>query len=211
MRDTMKTKLPSFEAIEELKRWHVPVDRYVLKQVQDAHQSLRIIQIENAPANQLLASPSGEVSVMIELAVVNNTSRNVYLVRAHLDIPLYDGEIVWLPRPVPGCGESEYVVPGSDPEMSFPDREVLNGLFGSHSPIVAGDSVNRLLLGSSPVPLPARYKERERVLAELTLYSTDGKRCSTTVKLTVLRADLGPKTRSTRRVPLFEAKDAQLV
>jgi hypothetical protein len=90
--------------------------------------------------------------------------------------------------------------------------QVTTEVFGSHSPLAAADSVNGLLLGSFSVPLPVKYKDRERILAELTLFSTEPEKkgYSTSVKLTVAR---GPKTRNAvhEAHTLFESKDAQLV
>jgi hypothetical protein len=187
----MKNHSGKIAELEELDRWAVPLDGWLLEKARKASQGLKITQTPFGMHNVLVASRSGTTGVLLDLVLENDSDHNIYVAEIQLALPWLDNDFHWLRKLTSKIArESGYVLEAFDPHP-FDCSVVLNDQFSSRGlRILAGNSVNGFLFGESSTMVPPEYAGGSKLAMKLTFFASNGAKFESSVELNVSRSDV---------------------
>lgn len=205
----MKIDHQCFTQLEELSRWGVPLDGWILRRARETNRGLKITQTGNYVENALYATASGAMGVTIGVSIQNLSDRDIRVVELQLEMPWFDADFHWLQR----CSSNGYALEPLGPHP-FDRSVVLNEKLNSDFTVRAGHCQEGLLLGESSTMVPFEYADRSKLPLQLKVLAGRGRRYSAWVELQVLRSGQRPTKsimRLGKRLPLFhpDARDVQ--
>jgi len=209
----MKTGQKDLELFEQLLHWGTPLEPNVVEEARVACRGLKITQTGTCCESVVYAKASGDVGIMVSVAIENISDRIIRIDAIHLRMPWPDADLHWLKKP--SAKEMRewggYVLSASGP-CGFDSASVLNHRFGRDFKLYPKDVVEGFLFGEGTSPVPDEYSDRMPVPMQLVVFAGKGERFEVWANLMLSReVHRLSQWSPSRRVALFSQPDKVLL
>jgi hypothetical protein len=174
---------------EQLRRLHrlpgdgIPFDQQVVNDLERASRGLSALQTGDPAQNRVFELDRGGWGCTLAIAIQNDSDRVICVQEYRLEVPRFEWNFEWLEDPFrksPRGYSYSFPPPGS---LEFEREVVLNHRIGRKGRLNPEDSFEGLLLGKGQACLPDTFRDRQRMLAKLTVF--DGRGDSYELKVTL--------------------------
>ncbi len=168
----------------------IPLDGEVLEGMQTAGRGLSIFQTGTIADTRIFDLDSGQMALMLLIAICNDSPRIVWIHEYRVEIPWWEPHFRWLEDPARKIPrEYTYSVPSLGP-AGFDRDDVLNHRLRRNGRLNPDGWLEGLLLGVGQEPIPSNYLDRQPLVLRLWVFDEQGNRFGADVKLLVDRSAL---------------------
>jgi hypothetical protein len=152
-----------------LKDHGCPLDLQFFQQAENGRsRSLRIRQVGGLAESRVFDLETSGAGCMLDLEIVNDLGRGIYLRGFELELPWQDDLFSWLPDPRERGKKPELYRFAGD-HLEYERKIVINRLVPSFTKFRKGDLVAGLVLGQGPREIPDGYKHGEELHAKFSV------------------------------------------
>jgi hypothetical protein len=173
--------------LDRLQGEGIPFDQQIVNDLERASRGLSLSQTGDPAQNCVFDLDRGGWACTLAIAICNRSDRAKCVQEYLLEFPRFEWNFKWLEDPFrksPRGYSYSFPPPGS---LEFEREVVLNHRIGRKGRLNPEDSFEGLLLGKGQACLPDTFRDRQRMLAKLTVFDGRGDRYELKVTLWVNR------------------------
>jgi hypothetical protein len=160
--------------LDRLQGEGIPFDQQIVNDLERASRGLSLSQTGDSAQNRVFDLDRGGWACTLAIAICNLSDWVNYVQEYRLEFLRFERNIEWLEDPFrksPRGYSYSFPPPGS---LEFEREVVLNHRIGRKGRLNPEDSFEGLLLGKGQACLPDTFRDRQRMLAKLTVFDGRG-------------------------------------